>query len=50
MIEGFNQLPKEAQAVVLDRLRENWKREPEAAAKITQQLEQAEEQNRGMIR
>ena len=50
MIEGFNQLPKEAQALVLDRLRENWKREPEAAAKITQQLEQAEEQNRGMIR
>jgi MobA/MobL family len=50
MIEGFNQLPKEGRAVVLDRLRENWKREPEAAAKITQQLEQAEEQNRGMIR
>jgi len=46
MIEGFNQLPKEARAVVLDRLRENWKREPEAAEKITQQLAQAEEQAR----
>jgi len=52
MIEGFNQLPKEVRAVVLDRLRENWKREPEAAAKITQQFAQAEEQSldRGMSR
>jgi len=52
MIEGFNQLPKEARAVVLDRLRENWKREPEAAEKITQQFAQAEEQSldRGMSR
>ena len=45
MIEEFNKLPKEVRVVVLDRLREKWKREPGAAEKITQQLEQAEEQS-----
>ncbi len=52
MIEGFNQLPKEARPVALDGLREVWKRKPEAAEKITQQFEQAEEQSldRGMSR
>jgi hypothetical protein len=43
MIEGFNQLPKEAQPMALEGMREIWKRKPETAEKITQQLEQAEE-------
>jgi hypothetical protein len=52
MIEGFNQLPKEARPIALEGMRESWTRKPEAAEKITQQLEQAEEQNRdrGMSR
>jgi len=40
LIDGFNQLRKEAQPVVLDRLRENIKRDQESAEKLIQQLEQ----------
>ena len=43
MIEEFNKLPKEARPMALEGLRESWTRKPEAAEKITQQLEQAEE-------
>ncbi|MFA6161747.1 MAG: MobA/MobL family protein [Patescibacteria group bacterium] len=52
MIEGFNQLPKEARPMALEGMREVWTRKPETAEKIAQQLEQAEEQNRdrGMSR
>jgi hypothetical protein len=52
MIEGFNQLPKEARPMALEGLRAAWTRKPEAAEKIAKQLEQAEEQNRdrGMSR
>lgn len=46
MIDGFNQLPKEAQPVALEGMREVWRRKPEAAEMITQQLKQADEQNR----
>ena len=52
MIEEFNQLPKEARPMALEGMREVWTRKPEAAEKITQQLEQAEEQslNKGISR
>ena len=52
MIEEFNKLPKEARPMALEGMREVWKRKPEAAEKITQQLEQAEEQslNKGISR
>ena len=52
MIEEFNKLPKEARPMALEGLREAWTRKPEAAEKITQQLEQAEEQslNKGISR
>ena len=52
MIEEFNKLPKEARLMALEGMREVWTRKPEAAEKIAQQLEQAEEQNRdrGMSR
>jgi MobA/MobL family len=46
MIEGFKQLPKEARPMALEGMREVWKRKPEVAEKITNQLEQAEEQSR----
>ena len=52
MIEEFNKLPKEARPMALEGMRESWTRKPEAAEKITQQLEQAEEQslNKGRSR
>ncbi|HEY8099077.1 MAG TPA: MobQ family relaxase [Methylobacter sp.] len=53
-IDGFNQLPKEARPVVLDRMRENMKRDPASAEKLIQQFEQSKEneqdQDRGMSR
>jgi hypothetical protein len=45
LIEEFNKLPKEARPMALEGMREVWTRKPEAAEKITQQLEQAEEQS-----
>jgi hypothetical protein len=47
-IENFNKQPVTAQGVALERMRENFKREPDAAEKLTQQLEQGK--NRGFVR
>ena len=46
MIDGFNQLPKEARPMALDGMRKVWTRDPKAAKKIVQQLELAKELNR----
>ena len=47
-IESFNKQPVTAQGVALERMRENFKREPGAAEKLTQQLEQGKD--RGFVR
>ena len=47
-IENFNKQPSTARGVELERMRENFKREPDAAEKLTQQLEQGK--NRGFVR
>jgi len=47
-IENFNKQPVTARGVELERMRENFKREPDAAEKLTQQLEQGK--NRGFVR
>jgi hypothetical protein len=47
-IENFNKQPITARSVELERMRENFKREPDAAEKLTQQLEQGK--NRGFVR
>jgi len=47
-IESFNQQPATARSLALERMRENFKREPDAAEKLTQQLEQGK--NRGVVR
>jgi hypothetical protein len=47
-IENFNKQPSTARGVELERMRENLKREPDAAEKLTQQLEQGK--NRGFVR
>jgi len=47
-IENFNKQPFTARGVELERMRENFKREPDAAEKLTQQLEQGK--NRGFVR
>src|SRR5664280_2546105 len=47
-IENFNKQPTSAQGVELKRMRENFKREPGAVEKLTQQLEQGK--NRGVVR
>lgn len=39
-IENFNKQPSTARGVELERMRENFKHEPDAAEKLTQQLEQ----------
>lgn len=49
-IEDYNRLPKEARPVVLERMRENMKRDPQAVEKLTQQLDQGKENDRGMSR
>ena len=49
-IEDYNRLPKEARSVVLERMRENMKRDPQAVEKLTQQLGLGKENNRGMGR
>ena len=47
-IESFNKQPTPARGVVLERMRENFKREPDAAEKLIKQLEQGK--NRGFVR
>jgi hypothetical protein len=47
-IENFNKQPSTARGVELERMQENFKREPDAAEKLTQQLEQGK--NRGFVR
>ena len=47
-IENFNKQPITARSVELERMRENFKREPDAAEKLTQQLEQGKV--RGFVR
>ena len=47
-IENFNKQPSTARGVELERMRENFKREPDAAEKLTQQLEQGID--RGFVR
>ena len=47
-IESFNKQPATARSMELERMRENFKREPDAAEKLTQQLEQGK--NRGFVR
>lgn len=47
-IENFNKQLATARGVELERMRENFKREPDAAEKLTQQLEQGK--NRGFVR
>ena len=47
-IESFNKQPVTARGVALERMRENFKREPDAAEKLTQQLEQGKV--RGFVR
>jgi len=42
-IENFNKQPATARGVELERMRENFKREPGAAEKLTQQLEQGKD-------
>ena len=42
-IENFNKQPVTARVMVLERLRENFKREPGAAEKLTKQLEQGKD-------
>lgn len=49
-IEDFNRLPKEARPVVLEHMRENLSRDPQAVEKLTQQLGQAKGKDRGMSR
>ncbi|HEY5140185.1 MAG TPA: hypothetical protein VIJ25_12850, partial [Methylococcales bacterium] len=39
-IENFNKQPATARGVKLERMKENFKREPDAAEKLTKQLEQ----------
>jgi zona occludens toxin (predicted ATPase) len=45
-IENFNKQPTSARGLELERMRESFKREPSAAEKLTQQLEQGK--NRGL--
>lgn len=47
-IENFNKQLATARGVELERMRESFKREPDAAEKLTQQLEQGK--NRGFVR
>ncbi len=47
-IESFNKQPATARGMELERMRENFKHEPDAAEKLTQQLEQGK--NRGIVR
>jgi len=47
-IESFNKQPTPARGVELERMRENFKREPDAAEKLTQQMEQGKV--RGFVR
>lgn len=47
-IESFNKQPATARGMVLERMRENFKRTPSAAEKLTQQLEQGK--GRGFVR
>jgi hypothetical protein len=47
-IESFNKQPTPARGVELERMRENFKREPDAAEKLTQQMEQGKV--RGVVR
>jgi hypothetical protein len=47
-IENFNKQPATARVIELERMREHFKREPDAAEKLTQQLEQGK--NRGFKR
>ena len=47
-IENFNKQLATARGVELERMRENFKREPDAAEKLTQQLEQGKV--RGFVR
>jgi hypothetical protein len=42
-IENFNKQPTTARSVVLERMRENFKRTPGAAEKLTKQLEQGKD-------
>ena len=42
-IENFNKQPATARGLVLERMRENFKREPRAAEKLTKQLEQGKD-------
>ena len=42
-IENFNKQPASARGAMLERMRENFKREPGAAEKLTQQLEQGKD-------
>jgi hypothetical protein len=42
-IEIFNKQPAPTRGVALERMRENFKREPGAAEKLTQQLEQGKD-------
>jgi len=48
VIESFNKQPVTARRVALERMRENFKREPDAAEKLTKQLEQGKD--RGVVR
>jgi len=52
MIEGFNQLPEEGRPMALDRMRQVWMRDPEAAKEIARQFELVKERdrNRGISR
>lgn len=52
VIEDFNRLSKEARAVVLERMRDNMKRDSQSLERLTQQLDQVREhdRDRGMSR
>jgi hypothetical protein len=52
VIDGYNSVPKEARPIVLERMRESIKRDPQAVEKFEQQLGQAKEhsRNQGMSR
>lgn len=41
MIDGYNKLPLEARPVVLERMRENFKNDPQGAQRLVQQVENA---------